>query len=56
MILPPERDSPLLSRELVYTAVTRARERVTILATERTLCAAIERSACRTSGLRDRLA
>jgi exodeoxyribonuclease V alpha subunit len=56
VVLPPERDSPLLSRELVYTAVTRARERVTILATERTLCAAIERSASRTSGLRDRLA
>lgn len=56
VVVLPERDSPLLSRELVYTAVTRARERVTILGTERTLCAAIERSASRTSGLRDRLA
>jgi exodeoxyribonuclease V alpha subunit len=56
VLLPPERDSPLLSRELVYTAVTRARERVTILGTERTLCAAIERTASRASGLRARLA
>jgi exodeoxyribonuclease V alpha subunit len=56
VVLPPERDSSrLLSRELVYTAITRARERVTILGTERTLCAAIERSASRASGLRDRL-
>lgn len=56
VVVLPERDSPLLSRELVYTAVTRARERVTILGTERTLHAAIERSASRASGLRDRLA
>ena len=56
IVVLPERDSPMLSRELVYTAVTRAREHVTILGSERTLTAAIERKASRASGLRDRLA
>lgn len=51
----PEHDSPLLSRELVYTAVTRAREHLTLVSTERTLCASIARNAARVSGLRARL-
>jgi exodeoxyribonuclease V alpha subunit len=55
VVVLPERDSPLLSRELVYTAVTRAREHVTIVGDTQTLCAAIERKATRVSGLRDRL-
>jgi len=55
VVVLPERDSPLLSRELVYTAVTRAREHVAIVSTEATLRAAIERKAARASGLRDLL-
>jgi exodeoxyribonuclease V alpha subunit len=52
--LPPA-DSPLLTRELLYTAVTRARERVTVVGDETALRGAIERPITRASGLRDRL-
>ena len=55
IVVLPDKDSPLLSRELVYTAVTRARERLTIVGSEQTLRAAIGRKAARASGLRDRL-
>ena len=52
--LPPA-DSPILTRELLYTAVTRAQERVTVVGSEQSLRAAIERPIARASGLRDRL-
>lgn len=51
----PSRASPLLTRELIYTAVTRARRRVTIYGSEAVLRTAIERKIERASGLRDRL-
>lgn len=51
----PSRASPLLTRELVYTAVTRARRRVTVYGSEAVLRTAIERKIERASGLRDRL-
>jgi exodeoxyribonuclease V alpha subunit len=51
----PSRPSPLLTRELVYTAVTRARRRVTIYGSEAVLRTAIGRRIERASGLRDRL-
>ena len=51
----PSADSPILTRELLYTAVTRARERVTLVASEDALRAAIARPVARASGLRDRL-
>jgi exodeoxyribonuclease V alpha subunit len=51
----PSRPSPLLTRELVYTAVTRARRRVTIYGSESVLRTAIGRKIERASGLRDRL-
>jgi exodeoxyribonuclease V alpha subunit len=51
----PERVSPILSRELLYTAVTRARRAVTIYAEADVLRACIERRVERASGLRDRL-
>lgn len=51
----PEAVSPILTRELLYTAVTRARSRVTIVATERIVRAAVERPVARASGLRERL-
>lgn len=53
-LLPPE-DSPLLTRELVYTAVTRATDRVTVVGTLAALRRAVERPANRASGLRLRL-
>ncbi|GAB2972581.1 exodeoxyribonuclease V subunit alpha [Nocardioides montaniterrae] len=55
LLLPPE-DSPLLTRELFYTAVTRAKERVHVVGTEAEVVAAVERRAQRATGLRDRLA
>lgn len=54
VILPPE-DSRLLTRELFYTAVTRARQHVTVVGTEAALRAAVERQVQRASGLAARL-
>jgi exodeoxyribonuclease V alpha subunit len=52
--LPPE-PSPILTRELLYTAVTRARERVTVVASEAALRTAITHPVARSSGLAARL-
>ena len=54
VILPPV-DSRLATRELLYTAVTRARSRVTLVGTEAMVAAAVERRVSRASGLRDEL-
>jgi len=51
----PDRDSPVLSRELLYTGITRARKNVELWYEENVLCAAIARRVRRTSGLRDAL-
>ena len=48
--LPPA-PSPVLTRELLYTAVTRAKEHVTVVASEASLRAAIARPVARASGL-----
>ncbi|MEX0869768.1 MAG: exodeoxyribonuclease V subunit alpha, partial [Nitriliruptoraceae bacterium] len=45
-------DSPLLTRELVYTAITRARRHVAVVADADTLHRALERRVQRASGLR----
>jgi exodeoxyribonuclease V alpha subunit len=55
VVLPPA-ESPLLTRELLYTAVTRAREFVRIVGTEEAVRAAVQRPVGRASGLRHRLA
>jgi exodeoxyribonuclease V alpha subunit len=47
----PDRPSPLLTRELIYTAVTRAREAVHLYAPEEELRLAIGRRVQRASGL-----
>ncbi|MGE2724368.1 exodeoxyribonuclease V subunit alpha [Mycolicibacterium pulveris] len=54
VLLPPE-DSRLLTRELFYTAVTRAKTRVRVVGPEASVRAAIERRAVRASGLARRL-
>ena len=51
----PEATSELLTRELVYTAVTRARRAVTVLAPTGALDAALSRRVARASGLVARL-
>lgn len=55
VLILPETDSALLTRELVYTGVTRARTRVRIGSGRAVLSAAISRSMQRASGLRDAL-
>jgi exodeoxyribonuclease V alpha subunit len=55
-VLLPEEDSRLLSRELFYTALTRAQVSVRVVATEAAVRAAVTRRARRASGLRQRLA
>ena len=54
VLLPPE-DSRLLTRELFYTAVTRAQRRVRVVGSEAELRAAIDRQAVRATGLGQRL-
>jgi exodeoxyribonuclease V alpha subunit len=51
----PSADSRILTRELLYTAVTRARERLILVGTEDLIRAAIERPITRASGLRQAL-
>lgn len=52
--LPPA-DSPLLSRELIYTAITRARDRVVLAATQEIFQAAVSRNISRAGGLYEML-
>jgi exodeoxyribonuclease V alpha subunit len=54
VLLPPP-ESRLLSRELLYTAVTRARTKVRVVGSEAGLRAALDRRAVRATGLRQRL-
>ncbi|OBH04924.1 exodeoxyribonuclease V subunit alpha [Mycobacterium sp. E2699] len=54
VLMPPE-DSRLLTRELFYTAVTRAKAKVRVVGSEASVRAAIGRRALRASGLRQRL-
>ena len=51
----PDEDSPLATRELIYTALTRARQGVAVVGPEARLVAAIGRVATRATGLPARL-
>jgi exodeoxyribonuclease V alpha subunit len=55
VVLPPP-ESPLLTRELLYTAVTRAQRVVRLVGSEEAVRAAIARPVSRASGLRERMA
>ena len=57
LVLPPDADSPILTRELLYTGITRARQRLTLVLPggEATLRAALRRRTERDSALRDAL-
>jgi len=55
LLILPEHISETLSRELLYTAVTRARNRVEIWGAEEVFLRAVGRRIERSSGLRDRL-
>ena len=51
VLLPPP-GSPILTRELLYTAITRASEEVLVVGDEAAVVDAIERPVARASGLR----
>lgn len=55
LILLPDRDYPVLTREMLFTGITRARRSVTIWGTENIIKTTIARRIERTSGLRDAL-
>jgi exodeoxyribonuclease V alpha subunit len=55
MLVLPDRDTPVLTRELVYTGITRARQKISLWGGEQILRAAITRSAERLSGLSEAL-
>ena len=55
LVILPLRPSPVATRELLYTAVTRARRSVRICASVAAIQGAVERTLARSSGLRDRL-
>jgi exodeoxyribonuclease V alpha subunit len=54
-VLLPDATSRILTRELLYTAVTRARERLIVAGSEEAIRAAVRRPVARASGLRRRL-
>ncbi|MGI9184726.1 MAG: exodeoxyribonuclease V subunit alpha [Solirubrobacteraceae bacterium] len=54
-VLLPEPDSRILTRELLYTAATRARRRLIVAGTEAAIRTAVQRPVARASGLRWRL-
>ena len=54
LLLPPV-ESDILTRELIYTGITRAKESVEIWASEGVLCRAVRKKIERRSGLRDAL-
>jgi exodeoxyribonuclease V alpha subunit len=55
VVVLPDETSPILTRELLYTAVTRAEEAVTIVGTAAAVRAAVQRRVRRASGLAERL-
>jgi len=55
LLVLPDRESPVLTRELIYTSITRAKKNVEIWGNENVFCTAVSRYIERTSGLRDAL-
>ncbi len=55
VLLPPDADNRILTRELVYTAISRAKEHAEIWSTDDSLRAALARPIRRQGGLRERL-
>lgn len=55
LVVLPEEDNPVLCRELIYTAVTRARQGISVLADIQILRTAVNRRVRRFSGLKGRL-
>ena len=56
VLLLPKSDNPLLRRELIYTAITRAKERLEVYGTKKAFITAIDNRIERFSGLSNRIA
>lgn len=56
LLVLPEEDAPLLTRELLYTALSRARKRVRVVGSKEVIATALRRKAQRYSGLVDAIA
>jgi exodeoxyribonuclease V alpha subunit len=54
-VILPDPTSPILTRELLYTAVTRAEQQLILTGTEEAVRRAVDRPIARASGLRRRL-
>jgi len=55
LLILPEQDSPVLTRELIYTGITRAREHIMVCGDRAIIAAALDKRIERSSGLRDAL-
>ena len=55
LLLLPDEASPILTRELLYTGITRAEERLELWGTQEIIAEALARKTVRQSGLADRL-
>jgi exodeoxyribonuclease V alpha subunit len=55
IILPEKKDNPLMTRELLYTAVTRAKKKAEIIGTEEVVKKSVELKITRQSGLEGRI-
>lgn len=55
LLIMPDHDSPILTRELLYTGITRARRRVSVMAEPADLATACARRVTRATGLLDAL-
>ncbi len=55
LLILPDKDYPVLTRELFYTGITRASQKVSIWGSQDIIRAAIQRKIMRTSGLKDAL-
>jgi exodeoxyribonuclease V alpha subunit len=55
LLILPDRFSPLLNRELIYTALTRARQKIHIWGNPEILCDAVRSRVERRSGLSSQL-
>ncbi len=55
LLMVPEQDSPLITRELLYTGITRAKRLLSLFATEEMLLHASQRRSQRSSGLYEKI-
>ena len=51
VVLPDDKEHPLLNRQIVYTGITRAKKRAVIVGTEKALTAALSRKIERNTGI-----